>query len=63
MKANLIIHCAACGETEVIIACKPPSDDYKVYCSCCDTVLANIHTYGITFLGDEKEDDHAHPTE
>ena len=63
MKANLIVHCAKCGETEVTIARKPNEEAYKVYCTACDTLLANIPTYGITFNDDEKEADHAHPTE
>lgn len=62
MKANLIVHCAKCGETDFTIARKPNEESYKVYCNACGTLLADIHTYGITFNDDEKEDDHANPT-
>lgn len=63
MKANLILHCGACGETDVTIARKPDEESYKVYCNACGTLLATIPTYGITFKDKEKEDSHAHPTE
>ena len=63
MKANLIVHCAKCGETDVTITRKPNEESYKVYCTACDTLLADIPTYGITFKDEEKEDDHANPTE
>lgn len=65
MKANLIIHCAACGRTALTITRNPPEEAYKVYCDHCATVLATIPTYGITFNDDddEKEEAHAHPTE
>jgi hypothetical protein len=64
MKANLIVHCAKCGETDVTITRKPNEEAYKVYCTACDTNLARIPTYGIIFTDDEeKEDDHANPTE
>ena len=62
MKANLIVHCAKCGRTDLTITRNPPEEAYKVYCDHCNTVLATIPTYGITFNDDEKEDDHANET-
>jgi hypothetical protein len=63
MKAKLIVHCAKCERTDLTIAHNPTEEAYKVYCDHCNTVLATIPTYGITFNDDEKEDNHAHPTE
>lgn len=62
MKANLILHCGACGETDVTIARKPNEESYKVYCNACDTILANIPTYGITFTDDEQENNNVNQT-
>ena len=63
MNATLILHCGACCETAVTIARQSNEESYKVHCNACGTILADIPTYGITFLDDEKEDDHAYPTE
>ena len=64
MKANLIIHCANCGETKLIFSRKPDTSFYTASCPNCGTLLATIPTYGLTFNDDdEKEDNHAYPTE
>ena len=62
MKANLIVHCAECGKTDVTITRKPNEESYKVYCTACDTLLADIPTYGITFKDEEKEVNNANET-
>lgn len=62
MKPYFELHCPVCCRRALIMRRTADSPDYSLDCDECGARVATIPTYSIQFV-DDKEDDHANPTE